>query len=145
MAKKNPYEVAARKSRDTMAEALTEELERLEALLRKYEPLVQQRNATRAALRAITGGTRTTGEGTNQLRQQDLVMYLSENPGSTTREIADGVGESDKINKVSNALARGRGERFLKHDNRWWNRDPKSGLNTEEDLPPQESEDDDED
>lgn len=128
------YERVAREIRQTQLDSIEEALADLDTKLARYEPLLEAKKQLNAAKRALLGGSRATGEGGDRIRQEDIKHYLSEHPGSTTREVADGIGEGERINAVSNHLIRGRGETFLKHDGKWWNRDPKNGINTEEDL-----------
>lgn len=111
---------------------LDEAIEKVERRLEKYDVLREKRDRLRSARRALTGGTRLTGAGTVRIRQEDIVEWLRSHPGSTLSEISDSVGGTST--QVSSHLNRGRNERFLNHDRRWWVRDPKNGLNDVEDI-----------
>lgn len=116
---------------------IDKQIDELEAELEPYYAIKAKIDALRAARRALTGGNKLTGEGGNRIRQQDVVEYFRNNPGSNTTEAAKALGAT--YSQVSSHLTRGKNERFLNKDGRWWVRDPKNGLNTVDDI-----EDDDE-
>jgi phosphomevalonate kinase len=123
------------KKSDTIQEAvdaIDDRIEAIEAKMQKYDRLKEEREKLRAARRALMGGNRLTGAGGNRIRQEDILEFLRKQPGSKVSEIAEGVGGT--ISQISSHLTRGKDERFLNHDQRWWVRDPKNGLNTAKDV-----------
>lgn len=120
-------------------EEIDEALTRVNKLLAPYEELKIEANKLQAARRALLGGNRQTGAGGTRLQMEDIVRYLGENPGSTAGEIAAEFGVAQ--NTVSSALYRGKGERYLSKDKKWYLRDPKNGVNTEADIDNIEEED----
>lgn len=113
-------------------EALDEQLEVLEKMLAPYERIKERADRIRAARRALLGGSRTTGEGGTKLRMEDVTQFLKENPGSSPAVIAEKFGVSQ--NTVSSHLYRGKNQRYLTKDGMWYLRDPKNGMNTEDDI-----------
>jgi DNA-binding CsgD family transcriptional regulator len=122
-------------------EDLDEDIQELESLLIPYDRIKEEINKLRAARRALMGGNRVTGSGGTRVRQEDVVEYLRENPGSSAGEIAKGLGTDQPV--VSSHLNRGKNERFLMKDKRWWLRSPKDGIKTVDDLDDVEEKDDD--
>ena len=118
------------------AENLQEEIDKIDRMLKPYELLKERQNRLRAAQRALLGGSRTTGEGSNQVRQEDIVRFLDENPGSRPADIAKHFGVPQPT--ISSHLYRGKNERFLSKNGGWWLRDPKSGINTADDIEEEE-------
>jgi hypothetical protein len=124
---------------EEQVEAIDEELEKVQRMMRPWEKLKDREGRLRAARRALLGGSRSTGEGGSNLRQEDIVGYLRENPGSVPAQIAQHFGVTQPT--VSSHLYRGKNERFLSKDGHWYLRDPKSGINTVEDLDGEEEDD----
>lgn len=113
-------------------EVLDEQLAVVEEMLRPYEKIKERADRLRAARRALLGGSRLTGGGNTKVRQEDVVNFLKEHPGSAPGQIAEKFGVTQPT--ISSHLYRGKDERFLTKDGRWWNRDPKNGLNTADDI-----------
>ena len=113
-------------------EGIDENIATIERSLKKYDQLKVERDKLRAARRALTGGSRLTGGGGNQIRQEDIVGWLNDHPGSSLTQITDAVGGTST--QISSHLSRGKNERFLNSQGLWWVRDPKNGLNTVEDV-----------
>lgn len=113
-------------------ELVDEKIGELEQMLRPYERIKEEIDKLRSARRALLGGTRTTGGGGSKIRQEDIVEFLSSNPGSSPAKIAEALGTSQPT--ISSHLYRGKDERFLTRDKRWWLRDPKNGINSVEDI-----------
>jgi Fic family protein len=136
--KKTPnYEKYVDESKARLLEALDEEITQVEAKLRKYEPLIEHKKSLESSKRSLLGGARlTSGNNGMRMRQEDIVAFLEDNPGSTGKEIADNFGAP--YSTISSHLYRGRNERFLEKDKRWFNRDPEAGVNTVDDLPDDE-------
>jgi DNA-binding transcriptional ArsR family regulator len=133
MAKKGQSRLAkADKIIEDQVEALDEQLDVLEEMLKPYERIKERADRIRAARRALLGGTRTTGEGGTKLRMEDVTAFLRDNPGSTPGVIAEKFGVTQ--NTVSSHLYRGKGQRYLSKDGNWYLRDPKNGMNTEDDI-----------
>jgi len=117
---------------EEQVEVIDEQLERVQRMLRPYEQLKDRENRLRAARRALLGGSKSTGEGSGKLRQEDIVEYLKNHPGQTPGQLAEHFGVTQTT--VSSHLYRGKGERFLAKEGRYYLRDPKAGINTVEDL-----------
>lgn len=115
-----------------LLEQIEEGLEKIEIRMRPYEKLNEKKQELLAARRALLGGSKLTGSGGKQVRQADIVDFLRKKPGSTPQEIASHFGTTP--NAIYNHLNRGRDERFLKKENKWWIRDPKNGINTVDDI-----------
>jgi len=111
---------------------IDEAIETLNKRLEKYDKIKAKRDQLVAARRALLGGSRLTGSGNGRLRQEDVVEFLKEHPGSGPTEIAEGVHSN--YTTVASHLYRGKNERFLNKDGKWYVRDPKNGINTEEDI-----------
>jgi DNA-binding transcriptional ArsR family regulator len=90
-----------------------EALEKVNNLIARYEPLLAKRNQLQAARRALLGGSRTTGEGGTKLRQEDIIAFLKEHPGSTPSEIAEKFNVAQPT--VSSHFYRNK-DRFLKEE-----------------------------
>lgn len=126
---------------EEQVEVIDDQLDRINAMLRPYEELKERANRLQAARRALLGGNRLTGAGGTRLRKEDIIEFLKDNPGSSPSQIAEKFGVASPT--VSSALYRGKTDgRYLSKDGRWYLRDPKSGLDTEDDLPDHEDEDD---
>lgn len=115
---------------------IDDDITELETLLGPYEKIKAEIDKLRSARRALLGGSRMTGEGGSKIRQQDIVEWLTEHPGSTPGDIAKALGTRGPT--VSAHLSRRKGERFLTKNGKWWNRDPKAGINTPDDIPEEE-------
>jgi len=113
-------------------EMIDEQLADLEKLLRPYERIKEEIDKLRAARRALLGGSKMTGSGGSKVRQEDVVGFLKENPGSPPGIIAQALGVPQPT--VSSHLYRGKDERFLSKNGNWYLRDPKSGINTVDDI-----------
>lgn len=119
-------------------ETIDEQITELEKYLAPYETIKGEIDKLRRARSALLGGSKLTGAGTTTIRQQDIVEFLKENPGSTPGQIAEKF--SSKQPTISSALYRGKNERFLTDENgHWWVRDPKNGVNTIEDIDKEDS------
>jgi DNA-binding transcriptional ArsR family regulator len=112
-------------------DALDESLAAIENRLQKYQDLIDTKNKLLSARRALLGGNRLTGAGGNRLTLEDVVGHLTEHPGSTPSVIAERFGVAQST--VSSHIYRNK-SRFIKKDGRYWVRDPKNGLNTEDDV-----------
>lgn len=122
---------------DGILEEIDSEIENINKKLRPYDALIEKRNELTAARRALLGGSKLTGgSGGTQVRQEDIVRFLNENPGSSPSEIATHFNVNAPL--ISSHLSRGKNERFLTVDKKWWVRDPKNGLNTADDIDTEE-------
>jgi hypothetical protein len=123
---------AAEAAVQSSVETIDEQIEELQKFLTPYEKIKGEIDKLKAARRALLGGSRLTGEGSTKLRMEDVTQFLRENPGSTPGVIA----EHFKVPQttVSSHLYRGKGERYISKDGAWYLRDPKNGINTEEDV-----------
>lgn len=110
---------------------IDEAIESLEKRMRPYEQLNAKKQQLLSARRALLGGNRTTGAGGTRLTMDDVVGFLKEHPGSSPSNIAERFGVSQTT--VSSHIYRNK-SRFIKKDGRYWARDPKNGLNTEDDI-----------
>lgn len=114
---------------------IEEGLEELNERLESTEPLVEARNRLSSARRALLGGGRLTGGGGSRLRQEDVVEALKAMPGSGPSELLKHPALAGATNEsLRSMLSRGKGERFLNKDGKWWLRDPKNGIDTVEDI-----------
>jgi hypothetical protein len=121
---------------DRVAE-IDEALEEVERRMRPYAKLNETKQQLLAARRALLGhGPRTTGGTSQRLHLDDIVGFLKENPGSTPAAIAERFGVTQPT--VSSHIYRNK-SRFIKKGDGYYVRDPKAGMNTEDDI-----EDDDE-
>lgn len=124
---------------DEQIEQLTDAIEEIEKAMRPYEELNERRNKLIRSRNALQGGTALTGAGTTRLTQEQVVGFLKENPGARPMDIANAFNVAPQT--VGSHLYRGKSNgRYLTKDKRWWARDPKSGINTEDDLPDEEDE-----
>lgn len=113
-------------------EEIDADIDKLTELLKPYERISQERDKLKAARRALLGGSKLTGEGSARVSQEDVVKFLTENPGSSTGEVASALSVPQTT--ISSHLYRGKGERFLTKDKKWWVRSPKDGINTVDDI-----------
>jgi len=111
---------------------IDDDITELEKLVRPYVKITERIARLRSARRALLGGTRTTGSGGTKVRQEDIFEHLEKNPGSTPEQIAEALGTRGPT--ISSHLYRRKGERFITKDGKWWNRDPKAGLDTPDDI-----------
>ena len=117
---------------NAQVEQIDEAVASIEEKLKPYERLREQRDRLLRSRSALLGGTRLTGSGTKNLRQEDVVRLVGENPGSTIQELADKASSS--YSAMNMHLSRGKDERFLNKEKRWYLRDPKNGINTADDI-----------
>lgn len=129
----NPQDVI-----DEQVEQLDEQIEKIERRMKPYEKLAATKQQLLQARRALLGqGPRLTGgTGGSRLTLDEIIGWLKENPGSAPAQLAEHFGVSQST--ISSHIYRNKG-RFLTKGGRYWARDPKAGLNTDEDI-----EDDDE-
>lgn len=111
---------------------IDDDIKDLEKLLRPYEKIKEEIDKLRSARRALLGGSRMTGAGSSKTRQEDVVEFLETHPGSSATEIADALGTNQSA--ISSHLYRGRDDRFITKDKKWWVRDPKNGLDSADDI-----------
>lgn len=132
-------------SKQELLESIEEKIELVEERMKPYEALNQKKQELVAARRALLGGSRLTGAGSGaRIRQEDVVDWLRKNEGGHgSQEIADGINGSEP--SVRAHLNRGKDERFLKKDSKWYLRDPKNGINTVEDIDAEDEEEDEDD
>lgn len=117
---------------EDLLEQTDAKIDELEKLLVPYEKIKERIDKLKASRRALLGGSRLTGEGNSRVRQEDIVEYLDENPGSSTSTIATALKVPQTT--ISSHLYRGKNERFLTKNKKWWNRDPANGLTTADDI-----------
>lgn len=113
-------------------EMIDDNITELEKMLTPYEKIKAEIDKLRSARRALLGGNRLTGGGGSRIRQEDVVEYLAQNPGSAPSDIAEALGTTQPV--ISSHLQRGKDERFLTKNKKWWLRDPKEGLKTADDI-----------
>jgi len=124
---------------DEQVALIDEQLEELEKRLAPYKKHLEVKQQLLSARRALLGhGPRMTGGTTTRLTLDDIIGYLKDHPGSAPGTIAEHFSVSQPT--VSSHFYRNK-DRFLNKDGRYWNRDPKAGLNVVEDI---EDEDEDE-
>jgi hypothetical protein len=121
---------------DEQVAQIDEALEDLERRLAPYKKHLEAKAQLLAARRALLGhGPRTTGGTTTRLTLDDLVDYVSNNPGSAPGIAAEHFGVAQST--VSSHFYRNK-DRFINKEGRYWVRDPKSGLNTADDIEEEE-------
>lgn len=113
---------------DEIDDSITE----LEKLIRPYDRIKGEIDKLRSARRALLGGSSSTGGGGSRIRRADVKEFLEKNPGSVPAAIAIGLGTNQPV--VSSHLQRGKDELFIMKNKRWWVRDPKTGINTADDI-----------
>lgn len=123
----------AKEINEQLIEEIDERIEYLNGRLAIYDKIKAERDKLQSARRALLGGSRMTGAGGTQLRQEDIVAFMKENPDGVTPSM---IAEKYNVKQptVSSALYRGKNERYLNKDGMWFLRDPKAGINTVEDL-----------
>jgi DNA-binding CsgD family transcriptional regulator len=122
---------------EEQVESIDEQLEVVEDMLKPYAKIKERADRLRSARRALLGGSKVTGAGGTQLRQQDVKEFLMEHPGATPSQIAEKHGVAQPT--VSSHLQRGKDERFITDGSgHWWVRDPKNGIHSYEDIQNQE-------
>jgi hypothetical protein len=126
----------ARELVESQVAEIDQAVQQLEAKMRPYEALAAERDKLLAARRALLGhGPKLThGTGGNRVTQGQVVDYVRNNPGTSVQQLADALGST--YHAIYNHLNRSRDERFIASDDskRWYLRDPKSGVNTIEDI-----------
>jgi hypothetical protein len=124
---------------DLQVAAIDEHLEEIERRLAPYKKHLEVKQQLLSARRALLGhGPRTTGGTTTRLTLDDLIDYVSNNPGAAPGATAEHFGVTQST--VSSHFYRNK-DRFLNKDGRYWVRDPKAGLNVVEDIEEEEDED----
>jgi DNA-binding transcriptional ArsR family regulator len=117
---------------DEQVENIDEALETIERRMKPYEALAEKKQQLLSARRALLGhGPRTTGGTSTRLHLEDIIQHLKEHPGSSPGQVAEMFGVSQTT--VSSHLYRNK-DRFVSKDGRYWNRDPKAGINTADDI-----------
>lgn len=133
--RRKPLLKEAKEINQELVEEIDERIEYLNKRLELYDKVKAERDKLQSARRALLGGTRATGAGGTQLRQEDIVAFMKEHPEGVTPSM---IAEKYNVKQptVSSALYRGKNERYLYHEGKqlWFLRDPKNGINTTEDL-----------
>jgi hypothetical protein len=130
--------------KENLVEQIDEAIEKIEKRMAPYEALNAKKQQLLASRRALLGqGNRVTGSGGTRITQEMVVDALRKTPsGLSSVGIAGMIDGSEGA--VRAHLNRGKDERFLKRDDGlWFLRDPKNGINTVEDLPEGNEDDDD--
>lgn len=117
---------------DEQVEAIDEALEQIERRMKPYAALAEKKQQLLAARRALLGhGPRTTGGTSQRVHLDDIIQFLGENGGAAPSQIAERFGVAQST--ISSHLYRNKG-RFIQKDGLYYNRDPKSGVNSAEDI-----------
>lgn len=131
----------AKKIKDRQVEAINEELEQINATLRKYEPLFELRRQLEAARRALLNERAPTAGGGRGLTQDEVVAALGDDK-MTVHEVATKLSATEGA--VRAQFNRGKGERFdqEQEDGKilWFVRNPET---QDDDEDEEEDEDDD--
>lgn len=123
----NPQDIV-----DEQVQQIDEALEKIERRMEPYKKLAEAKTTLLASRRALLGhGPRTTGGTTTRLTMDDVVQYLTDHPGSTPAIMGDHFGVAAPT--VSSHLYRNK-TRFLNREGKYWVRDPKNGLDTNDDI-----------
>lgn len=129
--KKKTADALVEDMKQEMLDMIDEKIEALEAKLKPYEKLIELRNNLRAQRRALLGGNKLTGGSGARVRQEDMVEFLGQHPEGVS--VADITKHFDSTQStISSHLYRGKHDRYIKRDNRWFLRDPKTGMDNEE-------------
>lgn len=115
-----------------MVEEIDQKVAELDKRLVKYDRIKEQRDKLMAARRALLGGSTLTGAGGTRIRITDIKEFLVKHPGSPPSVIAEHFRVP--VTRINSHLYRGKDEMFLNKDGKWWARNPKKGLNTEDDI-----------
>lgn len=117
---------------DELLELIDEKLEMVEAKLKPYEKLIELRNNLRAQRRALLGGNKlTSGASGNRITQEDMIEYLGNHPeGVSVAQLTKHFDSTQST--ISSHLYRGKHDRYIKKDDKWFLRDPKAELGEEE-------------
>lgn len=112
--------------------SLDRKIEKIDEQLRSVEPLIEARKNYVAARRALLGsGSRTTNGTSQRLHMEDILGYLTTNPGATPSQIAKEFGV--EVGTVTSHIYRNK-DRFVKKGTKYYKRDPEAGINSEEDI-----------
>lgn len=123
---------------DDQVFSIDQALETIERRMKPYAALAEKKQQLLAARRALLGhGPRTTGGTSQRLHLEDIIQHLKEHPGSSPGTVAEHFGVTQTT--VSSHLYRNK-DRFVSKGGLYYNRDPKAGINTADDI---EDEDDD--
>lgn len=133
-AKKKSLEDVIEGHTDDVLEIIEDKIEAYNKKLRPYDKLKAERDKLVRARSALMGGNKLTGGGTTQVQQSDIVRVLEEQAGDglTPSEIAEKLSVAQPT--ISSHLYRGRDERFIKKNNKWYLREPEDGVNNEDDI-----------
>lgn len=133
MAKFDPQEVI-----DEQVESIDEAIAAIDSRMKPYEALAEKRQQLMNARRALLGATnRLTGGVAKRITLEEILKYVKENPGSAASGIAQYLGVSGPT--ISSHLYRNK-DRFIKKNGVFYVRDPKAGMDTEDDI--EDNEDD---
>lgn len=111
---------------------IDDDIAELERLARPYLKIRERIERLRSARCELLGSSHATGGGNSKVRQEDVVEFLTEHPGSVPSQIAKGLGTKGPT--ISTHLYRGNNDRFITKNGKWWVRDPEAGLDTPDDI-----------
>jgi hypothetical protein len=104
-------------------------------VMKAAEKLIEKKTILMATRRALLGGNKMTGGSGSRIVQSDVVKWFTDNDerdGAIPADIAEELHTTEAV--IRGHLNRGKDERFLKKDNRWYLRDPEAGVNTVDDI-----------
>ena len=108
--------------KQAVLDVLQEQIDELETKLKKVQPLIDELNSLKATRRALLSERGSTsggaGNGRVQLSMEEMINYLTENPGSTPQEISEALGVGGQI--VRSHLSRGKGTRYDNRNGKWY-------------------------
>jgi hypothetical protein len=100
-------------------EQITARLLELERELEHLEPLVTERDRLLRARAALLGeAAPNVATWRPRITREDVADYLAKHPGSRAGQIAAALGAGQAA--VSAHLYRGKGDRFVNRDGRWY-------------------------
>lgn len=82
-------------AKQAILDVIDVELEKINKRLRKYEPLIAERNKLQQTRRTLLDERSSTGGGGRngaRLTMESVIHYLRENGASTPQDVADAVG-----------------------------------------------------
>lgn len=130
----NPQELI-----DEQVAQINRAIDEIDKRMKPYETLAAKKLQLVAARRALLGtGNRLTGNAGHRVTLDDLISFISENPGASPGQMAEHFGVTQGT--ISSHLYRNK-DRFVRNNGSYWVKDPAAGINTSADV---EKEDDDE-
>lgn len=122
---------------EKLLEDIDEQITRIDnsKAMKAAAKLIDQKNKLMATRRALLGGNKMTGGSSPRITQSDVVKWFEDNSdydGATPKDLAENLHTTEAV--IRGHLSRGKDERFLKKNDRWYLRDPEAGINSADDI-----------